>query len=96
MKKRHLLHRKCIVCGMKDSKSKMYRLVVNDERECVIDRVGTFPGRGAYLCNNAKCWSAAQLNKRVTIALRTPAGLMMGHELRLFTSELHWYVPSGE
>ena len=48
MKKRHLLHRKCIVCGMKDSKSKMYRLVVNDERECVIDRVGTFPGRGAY------------------------------------------------
>ncbi len=92
MKNRQPLGRRCIVCGVKSLKNDMHRVVMSNEGKCVIDKAGTFPGRGAYICNDVNCWGAAQLNKRATIALRVHVGPSNDEELKLFANELRRFL----
>ena len=78
-----LLYRKCIVCGVKKPRKNMYRLVISNSEQCVVDRVGNLQGRGAYLCDDSKCKASTQLVKRAKYALRTHVELENSEDLKL-------------
>jgi predicted RNA-binding protein YlxR (DUF448 family) len=59
----HEPERTCIVCGKKQKKRQLLRLVLRED--CVvIDTLKKLPGRGAYTCNNGKCLDMALKNYR--------------------------------
>ena len=68
----HILIRTCVVCGIKDNKRKLIRLVRTDAG-VVVDPSGKMNGRGAYLCGQESCWERAMngniLNKALRISL---------------------------
>ncbi len=45
--------------------------IVRAEDGIVIDPTGKRPGRGAYLCDNATCWSKAASGDSLAKALKT-------------------------
>lgn len=54
----HVPRRRCVGCGLTAPKSELLRMAVAPEldgtpRRVVLDRSGTMPGRGAYLCRGA-------------------------------------------
>jgi uncharacterized protein len=56
---RALPRRRCVGCGRIAPKSELLRIAIVDEdgeaaRRAVLDRAGTMPGRGAYLCRRAR------------------------------------------
>ena len=59
--------RVCVSCRRVRPKAEMWRIVrTADEAE--LDRFGTAPGRGAYVCRDAACVSVVR--RRLRIALR--------------------------
>jgi predicted RNA-binding protein YlxR (DUF448 family) len=48
------------------------RLVRRADGEVVMDETGRQPGRGAYLCADASCWSLALRRSALQRALRAP------------------------
>lgn len=59
-------------CGKKAPRRALRRLVVSGEGEVVVDRKGTAPGRGAYLCGEG-CLKAAAKRKAFSRAFRGAA-----------------------
>jgi predicted RNA-binding protein YlxR (DUF448 family) len=63
--------RRCVGCGRIAPKSELLRIAVDDtrssgddvraERRAVLDRAGTMPGRGAYLCRDGAGEAGSQL-----------------------------------
>jgi len=58
-----LPRRRCVGCGRIAPKSELLRIAIVDEdgeaageaaKRAVLDRAGTMPGRGAYLCRRAR------------------------------------------
>lgn len=75
MKQKKQPMRKCTGCGEMREKRELIRVVkspdVKDEDENVIsnglvllDLTGKKPGRGAYVCNNVKCFELARKARR--------------------------------
>lgn len=58
----YLPERSCVVCRRKDVKSAFLRLV-NTEEGVTVDRAGTLPGRGAYVCGDPACLGALTVKK---------------------------------
>jgi hypothetical protein len=62
--------RSCVVCRRKDVKRNLTRLVRSDDR-VVVDLSGKMNGRGAYLCDDVRCWERAMASRILDSALRT-------------------------
>lgn len=62
--------RKCLGCGEQKSKKELIRVVKNNEGKIFIDFTGKENGRGAYICNNVKCFNIAAKKKSFNRAFK--------------------------
>jgi predicted RNA-binding protein YlxR (DUF448 family) len=80
--------RRCVGCGRIAPKSELLRIAAacddgGRSRRAVIDRAGTLPGRGAYLCKagvaettpNPECLRLAERRRGIARALRSAVTL---------------------
>ena len=51
--------RTCVACRTERPKRELVRVVRRPDGAIAIDPTGRLPGRGAYLCADGTCWSAA-------------------------------------
>ena len=70
---RRVPQRTCIACRVVLAKRELIRLARTPDSGVQIDPTGKRPGRGAYIHNDAACWSRASKNNWaiVTKALKT-------------------------
>ncbi|MBA2489521.1 MAG: YlxR family protein [Chloroflexi bacterium] len=70
--------RTCVACRTERDKRDLVRIVRTPERDVVMDASGRLNGRGAYLCADGSCWTAAlkksALERALDVAL--PADLV--------------------
>lgn len=62
--------RTCVACGSTTAKRELVRLVRTAEGGVEPDPTGKRPGRGAYICRSADCWSEAVRRGRLEHSLR--------------------------
>ena len=55
MKSKKIPLRRCIACREMKTKNEMLRIVRTPTGEYKLDTVGKIAGRGAYICDDAKC-----------------------------------------
>lgn len=65
MKTRKIPTRMCIGCGEMKPKKELIRIVKTKEGEISLDLTGKKSGRGAYICNNLKCFQKARKAKKL-------------------------------
>ncbi len=81
--------RRCIGCYESKPKKELIRIVKKTEGEIVLDITGKENGRGAYLCDNAKCLErvikAKKLNKEFEMEINNEIydNLKLQFDLRL-------------
>lgn len=63
--------RKCIACGEMIGKKGAIRVVRTPEGGIVVDETGKINGRGAYLCRDVNCFSAAKKGKKLERSFKT-------------------------
>lgn len=80
--------RTCVVCGSKNPKRDLVRLVRDAQGEVEIDLRGKMPGRGAYLCRTQRCWQTALKSKHLEHALRAELTVQNREELSRFSKSL--------
>jgi hypothetical protein len=61
--------RTCVACRTERQKRDLVRVVRTPGGEVMIDETGRANGRGAYLCADGSCWSAALNKKSIERAL---------------------------
>ncbi|MEU6529950.1 YlxR family protein [Streptomyces sp. NPDC046928] len=66
--------RTCVGCRERAAKADLLRIVAIED-ECVPDRRGTLPGRGAYVHPALVCLDQATRRRAFTRALRAPGAL---------------------
>lgn len=71
MRRKHVPQRTCVGCGTIRPKREMVRIVRTPDEGVKIDESGKASGRGAYLCQEKKCWEKALSEKRLEYALKT-------------------------
>ncbi|HEY8738354.1 MAG TPA: YlxR family protein [Candidatus Dormibacteraeota bacterium] len=60
--------RSCVACRQVKAKRDLVRLVAVDGR-ILRDDTGRAPGRGAYLCRDAACWTSGERRRALDRAL---------------------------
>ncbi len=61
--------RTCVACRTERQKRDFVRIVRGPDGSVSLDRSGRAAGRGAYLCADGSCWSAALKKKSIERAL---------------------------
>jgi len=61
--------RTCVSCRTEREKGDLVRIVRTQSGEVRLDPTGKAPGRGAYLCADAACWSKALKTRAVQRSL---------------------------
>jgi len=69
-RKKHIPQRTCVVCRTRDNKRQLVRLV-RTEDGVQVDPSGKMNGRGAYLCDDPRCWDRAVSTLILNKALKT-------------------------
>ncbi len=64
MKTRKTPLRMCLGCSEMKPKKELVRVVKSKEGEISLDLTGKKPGRGAYICKSAECFSKARKSRR--------------------------------
>ena len=67
---RHFPIRTCVACRTERQKRDFLRVVRAPDGTVSVDQSGRAPGRGAYLCADGSCWTAALKKKSIERALR--------------------------
>jgi len=67
---KHVPARTCVICREKAGKRMLTR-IVRAEHGIIIDPTGKLNGRGAYLCDEERCWSKAATSDILAQALKT-------------------------
>jgi predicted RNA-binding protein YlxR (DUF448 family) len=75
MKQRKIPLRMCIGCKQMKPKRELLRVVIPKEGEMAMDLSGKQHGRGAYICPDEQCLTAAQRNKAVRLSAQTLASV---------------------
>jgi uncharacterized protein len=73
--------RTCVACREVRDKAHLVRLTRRSDGVVVVDRAGTSPGRGAYVCRQSGCASRLVKGGRLSQAFRRPstaAGELLG------------------
>ncbi len=65
MKTRKIPMRLCIGCGEMKPKKELIRIVKSKEGEISLDLTGKKSGRGAYICNNLKCFQKVRKARKL-------------------------------
>lgn len=68
---KHIPLRTCAACRQIKAKGELIRMVRTANGNIEIDSSGRKPGRGTYLCRDAKCWESGLKNDRVGYILKT-------------------------
>ena len=68
-RKKKVPERKCLGCGNSLPKPELARVVRAPDGGVSLDLGGKKPGRGAYICKNAKCLEKAWKSKRIAKSL---------------------------
>ncbi len=68
---RHIPQRTCVVCRETAAKRTLTRIVRTGDDGVHVDPTGKRNGRGAYLCDQPKCWTRAIDGDVLAKALRT-------------------------
>jgi len=84
----HIPHRTCIGCRKAFPKRELVRIVRTPGGELKVDETGKLPGRGAYLCCNARCWEHTLERRGLERALRTTISEEENLALRHFLQKL--------
>ena len=67
---RHLPMRTCVLCGDKNPKQEMLRIVRTDNNSVAIDEHGRMNGRGCYVCLDAAGFDPGKINDKIRRALK--------------------------
>ena len=67
---RHLPMRTCVLCGDKNPKQEMLRIVRTDNNSVAIDEQGRMNGRGCYVCLDVTKFDAGKINDKIRRALK--------------------------
>src|SRR3712207_4048014 len=59
MRPRHVPRRTCVGCRVEQPKRQLVRVVRAPGGKVAVDETGKAAGRGAYLCRQPGCWTAA-------------------------------------
>ncbi len=70
-RRRHVPQRTCIACRRVGSKRELIRVVRTPDQGVQIDLTGKRSGRGAYLCNDPRCWEKALRGSLLNRSLKT-------------------------
>jgi predicted RNA-binding protein YlxR (DUF448 family) len=65
--------RMCVACREVRAKGSLVRLVRGSQGTVVVDRTGRTPGRGAYVCGEARCAARLVSGGRLSQAFRRPS-----------------------
>jgi len=65
-----IVQRTCTGCNAKKDKKELIRIVINNNKEILVDETGKIPGRGAYICDNIECLEKAIKTKRLERTLK--------------------------
>ena len=65
--------RTCVACREVRAKVQLARLVRRPDGVVIVDRTGTSPGRGAYVCRETGCASRLVKGGRLSQAFRRPS-----------------------
>ncbi|MEO5965757.1 MAG: YlxR family protein [Candidatus Limnocylindrales bacterium] len=57
--------RSCVACRTSRPKRELVRVVRTPGGTIILDPTGRAAGRGAYLCRDADCWSAAEKRRAI-------------------------------
>ncbi len=81
--------RKCTGCQEMKNKKELIRVVRNDSGEFSLDFTGKKPGRGAYVCPDINCFTAAKKSKGFERSFKTkvPANVYEELEQELIKNE---------
>jgi predicted RNA-binding protein YlxR (DUF448 family) len=71
VRRKHIPYRTCVACRTTRPKRALIRVVRTPEGEVMVDPRGKHPGRGAYICAQRSCWTAALARRRLEAALKT-------------------------
>lgn len=85
---KHVPQRMCVSCRDRSSKRTLTRVVRTPEGPVVVDPTGKLNGRGAYLCDNKRCWERAITTNILAHALKTEIDADTATELRRHAAEL--------
>ena len=81
-KQRKIPLRMCVGCQEKKNKRELVRIVRTPEGEITLDPTGKKPGRGAYICPQPECLTAAVKKKRLEKSLEQPLSEEVLEELK--------------
>ena len=70
MRVRHVPQRTCVGCRQEQPKRQLVRVVRTPSGDVAVDPTGKAAGRGAYLCRQPECWTAALRRSALAGALR--------------------------
>lgn len=76
--------RMCASCGLRSRRDETdyIRIVLPKDRTAFLDREGTAPGRGAYVCRNQDCVRKLCKSRRLSHLLRGSVPETLYEELR--------------
>ena len=74
--------RTCTGCGTIKNRSEFIRVVRLPDGNVVLDKTGKLSGRGAYVCNDAKCIEKALKTGKMarTLKVQIPEGILNGYD----------------
>lgn len=78
----------CIACRDRSAKRVLTRVVRTPEGLVRVDPTGKLNGRGAYLCDNRRCWERAISTSILANALKTDIDIDTATELLRHAAEL--------
>lgn len=82
--------RSCLGCRATKDKDQLLRLVLTPEMEVMPDLEGKLPGRGAYVCTNFRCLTAAVAHRQFRRSFRHDVSVLPADQLvDLIRRQLH-------
>jgi predicted RNA-binding protein YlxR (DUF448 family) len=88
--------RTCVACRTAREKRDLVRIVRTPTGEMKIDETGRLAGRGAYLCRDAACWTAARERGTLGRALEAPVTAELREAIAAHAAELTTTTEGGE
>ncbi|MCC6793333.1 MAG: YlxR family protein [Thermomicrobiales bacterium] len=85
---KHIPQRMCIACRDRSAKRTLTRVVRTPDGPVMIDPTGKMNGRGAYLCDNKRCWERAISTNILGNALKTEIDAETAADLRRYAAGL--------
>lgn len=92
---KHIPQRMCVSCRERSSKRSLTRIVRTPEGPVVIDPTGKRNGRGAYLCDDRRCWERAISSNLLAHALKTDIDAETEEMLRRHAATLAEHVDAS-